>query len=532
MIDRIFRRLVAGVALAFGALAAPAGAQSSVGITINGNAVNVYPAPIVQAGRVFVPLRGVFEQLGASVVYDSGQITATGNNTEIALQIGSTQATVNGQTQTIDVAPFIVGASTYVPLRFISQALGASVAYDDANRVVAISTSGGYQQQAPQGPPSFYETGYNVNEPPPPLPEYDQPPVPEPNYIWQPGCWAWSPSGYYWVPGTWVPAPQPNLLWTPGYWSFNLGSFGWHPGYWASQVGFYGGINYGGGYNGNGYQGGRWSDGAFRYNRAASNVSDSNVIRNEYVYTSVVNNFTTTRASYNGGPQGVAVRPSATQLAVEKQTHVPIMPLQKQHAEIAAQDRRLLATVNAGKPPVTVAPRPFTPETKPADLVPVTDEDKAAAEKLVVHPRVVAPVRPAVAQPVHPATAPVVRPETVKEPVHPETTKEPVRPETIATPLRPRVTASPVRPEAVTPPVVKPHVVKTPEPAVVRPPIVTPEAMPVHPPIVRPAPTVRPQVVRPVTPHPAVVHPATPKPAPHPETNPHPEPKPDHTERP
>ena len=58
------------------------------------------------------------------------------------MQIGSTQATVSGAQQTLDIAPFIVGASTYVPLRFVSQALGADVQYDAANRIVAIAVRG------------------------------------------------------------------------------------------------------------------------------------------------------------------------------------------------------------------------------------------------------------------------------------------------------------------------------------------------------------------------------------------------------
>ncbi len=62
----------------------------------------------------------------------------------------------------------------------------------------------------------------SVNTPPPELPVYEQPPIPEDGYIWTPGFWAWSDDDqdYYWVPGTWVPAPQPDFLWTPGYWGF------------------------------------------------------------------------------------------------------------------------------------------------------------------------------------------------------------------------------------------------------------------------------------------------------------------------
>jgi hypothetical protein len=123
--------------------------QSSVGVTVNGQQVNLSPAPIERAGRVFVPLRGVFERLGASVVYANGQINATGNGRNISLNIGSNQATVNGQQQLLDVAPFIVGASTYVPLRFVAQALGDAVNWDNSNSIVAITTNGAVSQAPP-----------------------------------------------------------------------------------------------------------------------------------------------------------------------------------------------------------------------------------------------------------------------------------------------------------------------------------------------------------------------------------------------
>jgi len=129
--------------------AVPALAAGPVTVTLNGNALNLNPAPTERAGRVFVPLRGVFENLGASVVYASGVINATGRGHTVSLRIGSQTATVDGQQQTVDVAPFIIGASTYVPLRFVSQALGATVNWDGANRVVAISSNGANVGQAP-----------------------------------------------------------------------------------------------------------------------------------------------------------------------------------------------------------------------------------------------------------------------------------------------------------------------------------------------------------------------------------------------
>jgi hypothetical protein len=119
--------------------AQPALGQSTVAVVVNGQQMRFNQPPVERAGRVFVPLRGVFERLGATVVYDNGNINATGNGRNISLRIGSNQATVNGQNQTLDVAPFIVGSSTLVPLRFIAQALGASVDWNNSTSTVTIA---------------------------------------------------------------------------------------------------------------------------------------------------------------------------------------------------------------------------------------------------------------------------------------------------------------------------------------------------------------------------------------------------------
>jgi hypothetical protein len=136
-------RAAAGAAAACAALAFAVSPAWALSVTLNGQPVTFSPPPIERAGRVFVPLRGVFERLGASVVYQNGTINAQGNNRSISLRIGSTQASIDGSPRTLDVAPFIVGASTYVPLRFVSEALGAGVNYDGANQIVALQSANG-----------------------------------------------------------------------------------------------------------------------------------------------------------------------------------------------------------------------------------------------------------------------------------------------------------------------------------------------------------------------------------------------------
>jgi hypothetical protein len=120
--------------------ALPASAQdAAVRVVVNGQTVPFDQPPIERAGRVFVPLRGVFERLGAEVVFQNGQINATRGGTTVSLQIGSTAAVVNGRQQLLDVAPFLVGARTLVPLRFVSQALGATVTFDDGTNTVTVT---------------------------------------------------------------------------------------------------------------------------------------------------------------------------------------------------------------------------------------------------------------------------------------------------------------------------------------------------------------------------------------------------------
>jgi hypothetical protein len=209
-------------------------------------------------------------------------------------------------------------------------------------------------------PPAYVAPAVDVevqaNEPPPPLPDYAQPPCPEDGYLWTPGYWAWGGGGYYWVPGTWVQPPRVGVLWTPGYWGFVGGVYAFHGGYWGPHVGFYGGVNYGFGYVGVGFAGGRWAGNSFAYNQAVTNVNVTN-IHNTY-NTTVVNNVTVNKVSYNGGAGGVAAVPTSQERAVAQEPHVAPTPLQRQHVQEAARNPALAARANGGHPSIAATPRP------------------------------------------------------------------------------------------------------------------------------------------------------------------------------
>jgi len=95
-------------------------------------------------GRVLVPLRGVFEQMGANVLWDpqTRMVTANRGGSDVQLRIGDRVAMVNGTTMNLDVPAMIVGGSTMVPIRFVSEALGAQVGWMEAQHLVSISTNG------------------------------------------------------------------------------------------------------------------------------------------------------------------------------------------------------------------------------------------------------------------------------------------------------------------------------------------------------------------------------------------------------
>lgn len=96
-------------------------------------------------GRVLVPLRGVFEQMGATVNWNPStrMVTAYRGGSEVDLRIGDRIASVNGSTMNLDVPAMIIGGSTMVPIRFVSEALGAQVGWMEANHLVTINTLGG-----------------------------------------------------------------------------------------------------------------------------------------------------------------------------------------------------------------------------------------------------------------------------------------------------------------------------------------------------------------------------------------------------
>ena len=132
------------------------GQNGPINVNVNGRAINFPDAqPQMMGNYVMVPLRGVFERMGATVDwYASDQtIVAHKGSTRVELKIDDNQAMVNGKTITTAKAPIIYRGSTLVPIRFISETLGAFVDWDATANLVSISTVTTYANSNPSDAP-------------------------------------------------------------------------------------------------------------------------------------------------------------------------------------------------------------------------------------------------------------------------------------------------------------------------------------------------------------------------------------------
>ncbi|UUZ81480.1 hypothetical protein LJK88_43735 [Paenibacillus sp. P26] len=117
--------------------------KGGISLWLNGQQAALQYKLIMQDGRVMISLREIFEMLGAQVTWnkENQQITVEKNNKKMVMQIGSKQAYINGVSVISDTAPALMDDVTYVPIRYVSEALGSQVEWDDANRIVRITAS-------------------------------------------------------------------------------------------------------------------------------------------------------------------------------------------------------------------------------------------------------------------------------------------------------------------------------------------------------------------------------------------------------
>lgn len=97
-------------------------------------------AALVRGSEVLVPLRSMFEQMGATVSYDATSQTAdvSKSGSDVKVTIGKPEVVINGETRPLDAPPEIYHGVVVVPIRVISEGMGAYVQWVPSQRVVVV----------------------------------------------------------------------------------------------------------------------------------------------------------------------------------------------------------------------------------------------------------------------------------------------------------------------------------------------------------------------------------------------------------
>ena len=178
-------------------------------------------AALVRGGTILIPLRSMFEQMGATVSYDPGSKTVdvTKPGADVKVTVGKPEVVINGETRPLDVPPEIYQGHVVVPVRVISEGMGAYVQWVPDRRLVVV------RYLPPTPPPT-----------PAPAPPATAPPTPAPTPVPTPSITAF-------VAGDYIISPKVYNEFSPGNtgsnsnggfsyrvhgaWEFNVASLPW-----------------------------------------------------------------------------------------------------------------------------------------------------------------------------------------------------------------------------------------------------------------------------------------------------------------
>jgi hypothetical protein len=214
--------------------AAASAQQSEVPILFNDQHVHATPdrlkdnrvlTALVRGTEILVPLRSMFEQMGATVAYDPVSKTADVSKagSDVKLKVGQAEVIINGETRPLDVPPEIYRGAVVVPLRVISESMGAYVQWVPDKKVVVVRY---VTAPAPPPEPIVVPTAAPAPAPPAPTPVAPPPltstPAPTPAPTAAPKKHAYE----HFIVGDYIAAPNvsnqfsPNsnqTIWGPSY---------------------------------------------------------------------------------------------------------------------------------------------------------------------------------------------------------------------------------------------------------------------------------------------------------------------------
>ena len=157
---KIIRIMLTAIMTASLLIGNTATADSDIRVTLNGTNIQFDTSPVIRNERTLVPIRAIFEAMDMGVSWDNStkKILATSDNMIISMEIGSVvyasgSNSSGTEVHVMDVAPCIIDDRTYVPVRFIAEATGYTVNWNDGSKTVEITGSPKAAEATPKPTP-------------------------------------------------------------------------------------------------------------------------------------------------------------------------------------------------------------------------------------------------------------------------------------------------------------------------------------------------------------------------------------------
>ena len=138
--SRFFRTLLV-LAIIFSIFAIQAIAEDNIKVLLNDEELSFDVPPQLIKNRTMIPMRRIFEALGAEVKWDNdtGTVIVTKDDVDIIMKIGNNVISVNGKEITLDVPPQFVNSRTLIPVRAVAESLDAKVEWNNDTQTVIIT---------------------------------------------------------------------------------------------------------------------------------------------------------------------------------------------------------------------------------------------------------------------------------------------------------------------------------------------------------------------------------------------------------
>ena len=116
-------------------------ASDTIYVTLDGSYIEFDVKPQIINGRTMVPIRAIFEKMGATVEWDGNTSTAicTKGDTVVKMTVNSMDMYINNQVTKMDISPVVIDGRTLAPARYVAEAFGADVQWNGNGRTVLIS---------------------------------------------------------------------------------------------------------------------------------------------------------------------------------------------------------------------------------------------------------------------------------------------------------------------------------------------------------------------------------------------------------